>query len=139
MARLVEIEGLNHSLKINWAVSNKQAGKHTKAGGLRLDALSGSAEEVSTDGLEDDIRAHGAMMVVAFAVVMPLAMLLARHSCSCGDVYACSPLCKQSINNPWLQVALWKQESRKGGGLPQHESYIRSPNPRTDYPQNHIG
>lgn len=53
----------------------------------------GSAVVEGGSSTEGRVRAHGALMLVAFVVLMPLGVLLSRHRCVGGSVWAGATWC----------------------------------------------
>lgn len=45
------------------------------------------ASSAAVQDIEGKVRTHGALMLVAFVVLMPLAVLLARHRWGCWGRY----------------------------------------------------
>ncbi len=64
---------------LNWAVAQAPGlVTHNSQGGIVLNLVDGTAVTATTSKTRAAI-AHGAMMIVAFAILMPLGALLARH------------------------------------------------------------
>ncbi|KAG2487981.1 hypothetical protein HYH03_013421 [Edaphochlamys debaryana] len=67
------------ALQLNWAVNDvPDLTTHAAKGGLTLNAVSGSAAQASS-AKEVFVQVHGALMAIAWGLLLPLGVLTARH------------------------------------------------------------
>jgi hypothetical protein len=76
------------ALKLNWVGDGSTAfsGRHELTNSLTLDAVAGGVTSSSSSSSKLRAQlAHGALMLLAFAVFMPTGALMARHKWMMGD------------------------------------------------------
>ncbi|WIA44627.1 hypothetical protein OEZ86_007344 [Tetradesmus obliquus] len=85
VAKSLDPAGIN----LNWAADDSTAfNPHALTGSMAVDLASGTASASSTEGRGGKLAAllaHGALMLAAFAGLMPLGALAARHTWLAGD------------------------------------------------------